>query len=43
MYIYGWIFSYYKRVRFLSYILFYYGVSNEIITQTIIIIGPYNL
>jgi hypothetical protein len=43
MYIYISIFSYDICVKSLSYIVFDYGVSNEIITQKIIVIGPCNL
>jgi hypothetical protein len=39
MYKYVWIISYYIRVRSLSYIVFDYGVNNEIITQKKIVIG----
>jgi hypothetical protein len=41
-YIYIYV-SYYIRIRSQSCIVFNYGVSNEIITQKIIVIGPYNL
>jgi hypothetical protein len=40
MYIYV---SYDIRVRSLSYIVFDYGMSDEMITQKIIVIGPCNL
>jgi hypothetical protein len=43
MYIHIWIFSYDIHVRSLSYIVFDECVSNKIITQKIIVIGPCNL